>query len=277
LGRTLLAAALAASLSAVAVAQQQVLSSRTLLAVVSAGNRALVELGIDDFVVQEGDTERAVVDVHLADYPLVILLDLSGPSPDHEAILAAAARFVGRIGERPVAIGILTDRTLVTGFDDDRAETMAVLRKLGPRATDRMMPFEALTAAVAHVEKAEAPFSAIVIVSAGTIDPATAAAQEPMQRIVDSRIPVHVVALRAAGGSADSGADLLKEISNLTRGQYTTIYAPASYGIALDRLADRLATEMMIQFLVTPDAPRGEVRVGVRIPGARVTGLGVSR
>jgi hypothetical protein len=98
-----------------------------------------------------------------------------------------------------------------------------------------------------------------------------------MQRIVDSRIPVHVVALRAAGGSADSGADLLKEISNLTRGQYTTIYAPASYGIALDRLADRLATEMMIQFLVTPDAPRGEVRVGVRIPGARVTGLGVSR
>jgi hypothetical protein len=70
---------------------------------------------------------------------------------------------------------------------------------------------------------------------------------------------------------------VLREIGTLTHGQYTTIYSPASYAIALDRLADRLASEMMIQYLTTDAAPAPDVRVGVKVPGAKVTGLGVSR
>ena len=72
--------------------------------------------------------------------------------------------------------------------------------------------------------------------------------------------------------------DVLREVAELTHGQYTTIYTQASYGIALDRLADRLATEVMVQFLVPPNVPAtSDVRAGVKIPGARVTGLGVSK
>jgi len=48
-----------------------------------------------------------------------------------------------------------------------------------------------------------------------------------------------------------------------------------SYGAALDRLADKLSAELMIQYLIPPDEAGGDVRVGVRRPGSRVVGLGV--
>jgi hypothetical protein len=34
---------------------------------------------------------------------------------------------------------------------------------------------------------------------------------------------------------------------------------------------------MMIEYVVPSGAPRGDVRVGVKIPGARARGLGVSK
>jgi len=40
-------------------------------------------------------------------------------------------------------------------------------------------------------------------------------------------------------------------------------------------LADRLAIEMMVRYLV-PEGPRvGDAKVGVRVPGGLVVGLGV--
>jgi len=67
----------------------------------------------------------------------------------------------------------------------------------------------------------------------------------------------------------------LRVIADQTKGQFTAIFSPASFDAALDRLADRLAIEMMVQYVVPPGPRAGDVRVGVRIPGARVIGLGV--
>ena len=67
----------------------------------------------------------------------------------------------------------------------------------------------------------------------------------------------------------------MRLLADQTRGQFTAIFSPASYSAALDRLADRLAIEMMIQYLVPPGPKAGDVQVGVRVPGARVVGLGV--
>ena len=64
-------------------------------------------------------------------------------------------------------------------------------------------------------------------------------------------------------------------IADQTKGQFTAIFSPASFDAALDRLADRLAIEMMVQYMVPPGPKAGDVRVGVRIPGSRVIGLGV--
>lgn len=44
----------------------------------------------------------------------------------------------------------------------------------------------------------------------------------------------------------------------------------------LDRLADRLTSEMLIEYLVPVGSKPNDVKVGVRIAGARVRGLGVA-
>lgn len=257
-------------------AQQISQSSRTVLATVSAGNRLIVDLDVDDFVIEEAGAAREVFDVHVADYPLVIILDDSR-SDEIATIREAAARFVTRVGDRAVAVGTLSRSALLGNFDADRAEVLDDIKSATYEPTPQPVPLQALSSAVRLIQEAGAPFSAIVVISAQAIDTAVVDAAELLSPIVDSRIPVHVIAQRPAARSAVESSDLLRDISNLTHGQYTTIYTPASYAIALDRLADRLSTEMMIQFLVPPGAASGEVKVGVRIPGARVTGLGVSR
>ena len=66
------------------------------------------------------------------------------------------------------------------------------------------------------------------------------------------------------------------EVAEQTRGQFITVYSTTSYQVALDRLADQMATEMMIEYLVAPDAPpTSDVTLGVSVPGAKVVGLGV--
>jgi von Willebrand factor type A domain len=263
------------------------MSSRVLLATVAQGNHALVDLGPDDFVIEEGGTPRDVFDMHVADYPLVVLIDNSAAARnDLDVIRDAAARFVSRVGERAVAVGTLADPpALLASFDDERAKVLAVIRAVSVDPSAGLMPLQAIARAVAAIEAAGTAFSAIVVISTRAIEPAEIGSPDLLTPILDSRASVHVIARRPAaaaehGGPArtDGDGDVLRQLSSLTRGQYTTIYSPASYGIALDGLADRLAAEMMIEFLEPPgQGTRGEVRVGVKIPGARVTGLGVSR
>jgi len=118
------------------------------------------------------------------------------------------------------------------------------------------------------------------VVTAKSIDATQPVQGDLLPSIVNSGSVIHVVAGRPRaqdGVIAEEPPDLLRVLSEQTRGQYTAIFSPASYGIALDRLADRLSTEMMVEYLVPANTPAGDVRVGVRKPGARVLGLGVSK
>jgi hypothetical protein len=259
-------------------------SSRIVLAAVAdSRNRPLVDLGPDDFVVRENNTAREVFAVRLADYPIAILLDNGGAArADFEFIRKAAARFVGRIGgERPVAIGTLGDPpTMLTTFGDSRAKVLSALEALTAHPSADSLLFQSAANAAREIQATGAPFSAIVIVSASAIDATRNPQHDVLTPILDSGAIVHVVANRtstgAAPGSAGTFADMLRTLTDQTRGQYTTIFSAASYQTALDRLADRLSAEMMIEFIEPPDAIRGvDVQVGVRIPGARVRGLGV--
>jgi hypothetical protein len=258
-------------------AAQTTLSSRIVLATVTAGSRSLVDLDVDDFVVDEGGAAREVFDVHIADYPLVVLVDNATDRPEQARdIRDAAARFVSRIGQRGVAVGTLTSPNLVVEFEEDRAEVLARIRGIEANPAAPPVPLEAIATAVRLIQKTETPFSSVVVVSGRAIDPGETSSSALLAPVLDARFPVHVIAQRAPDSAATS-ADLLREVASLTKGQYTPIYTSASFAIALDRLADRMAAEMMIQFVVPPGSKRGEVRVGVKIPGARVMGLGVSR
>jgi hypothetical protein len=245
-------------------------------------NRPLLDLGPDDFVVREDGAAREVFAVRLADYPVAILIDNgSAARADFDAIRKAVARFIGRIGnERPVAIGTLGDPpAMATAFGDDRAHAVAALDALAANPLAESLLFQSAANAARAIRATGAPFSAIVVVSASAIDATRNTPNEMLTPILDSGAIVHVVANRISTrnvpGMPGTFADMLRALTEQTHGQYISIFSAASYQIALDRLADRLSAEMMVEFIEPPGSPRGEVKMGVRVPGARVRGLGV--
>ncbi|MEQ1869892.1 MAG: hypothetical protein ABL961_07695 [Vicinamibacterales bacterium] len=255
-------------------------AARVLLAtVVDARGRTVVDFGVDDFVVSEGSRNREVLDVHVADYPVALLLDDQAPAALWPAMQAAAIRFIIRIGERPVMIATLSDDgQIISALDAGRDRALERLRAFTPARGGTPTALAAIAGASRHLTTTESPFSAVVVVSAGAVDAAAPVRADLLPGIVTSGASVHVVEERQATTTAnEAGDDLLKVVADQTRGQYTTIYSPASFSIALDRLADRLAAELMIQYLVPPGDRTGDAKVGVRRPGALVLGLGVSK
>jgi hypothetical protein len=77
--------------------------------------------------------------------------------------------------------------------------------------------------------------------------------------------PVPTVASRA-----------FRSIAQQMHGDYTEIYASPSYQPALDRLVTRLTSELLVEYIVPVGSKPLDVTIGVRIPGARVRGLGVA-
>jgi hypothetical protein len=260
-----------------AVSAQQPAAARTMLtSVLDRSGRPTVDVGPDDFVVEEGHDEREVLDVRVADYPVVVLLDNGGEADATLATMRqAAVRFITRIGQRPVAVGTLADPPeFVATFDDDRERVLERLDQIRLGPARALLPLSAVGMAAEMIARTAAPFSVVVVLSARPVDPSEQGASERITPVLESGAAVQVIALRAAGSAPPEGAaDLLRALADQTRGQYVTIYSPASYGIAIDRLADRLSTEILIEYLVPPGSTGDDARLGIRVPGARVTGV----
>lgn len=265
-----------------AAAQAIAGTARTALAaVVTSTGRPVVDLDLDDFVVAEGGQDREVLDAHVADYPLVVVVDDRWSAAEAlPAVRRAAQRFMERVGDRPVALMALSGAggpvaTLTDGRQAALARLGTVTSVDGSVAD--VAPLEVIGAAGAMLHDSGAPFSAIVVIAAGPVDASAPVRGALLPTILESGAAVHVVQRRAAGpdGPAWAEADLLKVLADQTRGQHTPIFSSMSFDAALDRLADRLAVEMMVQYLVPPGPRAGDVRIGVRRPGARVVGLGV--
>ena len=266
-------------------ARQQVPPSRLVLAAVNdARGRPLVDLDPDEFVVSEDGQRCEVVAAYDADYPVVILIDNSSEAQgDLEAIRSAVSRFLSRIGDRFVAIGTLTNPpAMLTSFEDERPAVLARLEKLTASATSVLMPIEAVALAASKVRENGSPFSAIVVVSAHAIDATQPQNTRLIPEIFDSGAMVHVISrtspASAPGRTAAPPSDVLRDLADQTRGNFTTVFSAPSYSVALNNLADRLGTETMVEYFAPPGSTAaGEVQIGVRIPGAQVRGLRVSK
>jgi len=141
-----------------------------------------------------------------------------------------------------------------------------------------MVLMQGASLAAQTIRATGALFSCIVILSATQDDASRDAPDAMIAPVVDSNATLHVIANRpgqTAAGSQRSNASL-RALAEQSRGEFTVIYAAASYQAALDRLADRLTSEMMIEYLVPVGSKPNDVKVGVRIVGARVRGLGVA-
>jgi hypothetical protein len=261
------------------VVQAQTGASRLILAAVTdARGRAVVDVSADDFVVQEGDAGREILSARIADYPIVLMLDTGiAARADFALMQRAAVRFVERLGrDRPVAVGTFGDTPrMLTTFDDSR-DTL-IERLTGVAAAgggSQLLAGAALAAATAQATGSL--FSSIVIVSAATVDSSRDASEQMLAPIVDSGAIVHVIANRGVGAFASRTDRGLRALVEQTRGEYTPVYSAASYQAALDRLVDRLASEMLVEYLVPPGSKPLDAKIGIRLPGARVRGLGVA-
>lgn len=251
-----------------------------LATVLDRNGQPTVDVGPDDFVIEEGNDEREILNVQVADYPVTLLLDNGTDAGDSlAAIRQAATRFIQRIGQRPVAVGTLADPpALIASFDDERAAVLAAVERVSGVARTPLRPLGILSQAAARIAEFGSPFSVVVVISAGAVDPSEQPATDRIAPIVDTGAAVHVIALRPAGFALAEGApDVWRALAEQTRGQFIPIYNTISYGVALNRLADQLSSELMIDYLVPPGSSGENARVGIRVPGARVRGLGVSK
>jgi hypothetical protein len=251
-------------------------ASRFALAqVADSRGAALVDVGADDFVVQESGVEREILDVRVADYPVVVVLDTgAGARADFPSMRAAAARFIERLGPRPVAVATAGGTPkLAASFDDERATLLARLSRIEQAGTEDGQPLAAAALAAETIRSTGALFAAIVALTASPIEVAGPAADRFLAPIIDSRAVLHVVANREGVGATNQ---FLRGLVDQTHGDFTAIYAPASYQPAVDHLATRLTTELLIEYIVPVGSKASDVKIGVRIPGARVRGLGVA-
>jgi hypothetical protein len=258
---------------------QQIGASRIALAtVVDNRGRSIVDIEPDDFVVRETGQSRDVLSIRIADYPIAVVMDNGrGAGGDFAVIREAVERFVGRVGLRPVGLALADPPQMIVAFDDDRSVLVERLANAGAKPSAEGL-LQAVVNAARAIQEIGAPFSAIVVVSSAPIG---SVPNEVLTPILESGATVHVVVNRAlSGGSEESSgrsSETLRILAEQTKGLFTPIYSPSSYRIALDRLADRLAPELMIEYLVPVGSASGQdVQLGVRIPGARVNGLGVS-
>jgi len=255
----------------------QVGVGRTVLAtVLNQRNQPVVDLDLDDFVVRETGRPREVLAARVADYPVVVLIDNSAQARgEFEAIRAAAARFITRVGQRPVALGTLGGTpVMVASAEDDRATVLSRLRAIEVEQTGGGQLVQGMAVAARALRALDVPFSAIVVLST-TPAVVADAPTEWLQQILDSRAIANVIINRAVSNSSPISETELRTLAEQTHGQLTTIYSAASYQVALDHLADQMAGEMMIDYVAGEAAPREDVTVGVRQPGLRVRGLGV--
>jgi hypothetical protein len=261
-------------------------SARTALAIVEdpRSHRPTVDLGADDFVIEEGPEPREVLSVRVADYPAVVMIDTSGPEENLPLLQKAAGHFIERLGgERAVALGTFGDPPkLVAGFDTERPHLMKELDEVVTTASGSSSLLQAAAVAAETLAATGSLFSAIVILSANpdSIEAVTEGADraDAAAAVVASGAIVHIIASVPGGSAAtDRGrASALRGLAEQTRGQFITIYTAASFEAALDQIATRMASELMIEYLVPNGSTARDVKVGVRMPGARVRGLGVA-
>jgi hypothetical protein len=265
----------AAAWAAIGQTVPQTAASRfALVSVFDSRGRALVDVGPDDFVVQERGESREILDVRVADYPIVVALDngLLGRT-DFPSVQKAAGRFLDRLGPRAIAlVSMGGPPQLIASFDEERHSVLAHLEVVTAGSTADAQPLKAAALAAQTIRQTGTLFSALLLMTVSPVEVTGPAADDLIAPIVESRAIVHVVVHAVPGGA---GVPIWRGLVEQTRGEYRAIYSSASYAPALDRLADRLTTELMVEYLVPVGSKPTDPRVGIRMPGARVRGLGV--
>jgi hypothetical protein len=276
----LLALAVATFHGRASPAQPEKLASRLLLAsVTDRDGRPMFDIEPDDMVVRDGGQLRDVLSIHLADYPIAIVLDNGrGDDREFEAIRRSTLRFIDRVGHRPIAIISAIPPRMAASFDDNRAAVVEQVYKLRQESSGDGL-FQAFVVAARANRETGVPVSAIIAVVA---DPGRTLPTNVRPPVLESGANVHVVLQQKTAGRhrerRQTSIDALVALVEETHGQLVTINSPDLYQAAMNRLADQLATELMVEYLVPADSVSGtDVRLGLRLSGAKITSWSIAR
>jgi hypothetical protein len=160
---------------------------------------------------------------------------------------------------------------VVATFDDDRAVVVQRVDKLRRgKSADGL--FQTVVVAAQTSRATGASFSAVVAIIA---NPGGSFPSDALAAVLDSGTHVHVVVQqRPLAGPSQGRQQSLETLASLaddTGGQFMAIFSPDSFQIALDRLGNQLAGQLMVEYLVPAGSPGGgKVELGVRRSGVKV-------
>jgi hypothetical protein len=293
-------ARMALALSAVLLAVPNQSASRFVLASVvdPATGVPLGGLAAEDFVVQEGATRCETIAVTPAHYPVALLVDTSQAARrEFMPIRQAVHQLVSRLSGRDVAVYTFGDRAFrVADFTRDTTKLEHAVDQLFAQPDGESHVLDAVIEAAKDLSRREPAVAMIVVVSAGGNDQSNRTPREVFDAVMPSRSVVHVVEMRSIGASGRLGnvrgrrnfttdraaeaalglQELLQGLVDRTRGDYDRVFAATGYGLSLERLQRRLGAEVVVEY-ASSGAPPSDLRLGSRIAGATVKGLGLDR
>jgi len=275
-------------------------ASRFVLASVADGEgQPVVGLSHEDFVIQEGNERCETLAASPARYPIAILVDTSEAArADFTPLRSAVRQFIDRLSGHEVALYTFGDRALKTvDFTTDLGKLQRAADSLFAQPEGESHVLDAIIEAGKAIAKREPVVAMIVVVSAGANDQSSRTPREVLEPTLASRAMLQVVEMRsprAAGRlnnprlqrnfTSDKKAEasgtleeLLRALSERTKGHYEQIYSSSGYHSRLAALKGQLASELVIEYLGQPQNPPGALRIGAHLPGATVTAIALDR
>lgn len=275
-------------------------SNRFVLASVSdsQSEAPVVGLGAEDFVVQEGSARCDTVGARPASYPIAILVDTSQAArPEFSEMRKAVRQMIGRMSGRDIALYTFGDRAFrVVDYGRDTSRLERAVEQLFATPDGESHVLDAIIEAGKDLAKLEPAVAMIVVVSAGSNDQSSRTPREVFDLVRASRSILHVVEMRAIGASGRLGnvrgrrnftsdrtaeaalalQELLQAIVTQTQGDYDRVFSPSGYHSSLERLRQRLAAEVVVEY-VPAAADSKALRIGTRVPGGAVRAIGLDR
>ena len=293
-------AALALALCGGASASATQSSTRFVLASVvnPMTDTPVIGLAAEDFVVQEGSAPCEVLALTAAQYPVAILVDTSQAARTEFTRMRAAVRqLISRLSGREVALYTFGDRAFrVADFTRDTTQLERKVDDVFPHADGESHVLDGIVEAAKDLARREPAVAMIIVVSAGSNDQSNRTPREVFEPVLASRSIVHVVEMRSINASGRLGnvrgrrnftsdraaeaalglQEVLQGLVTRTRGDYDRVFAASGFAASLERLQQRLSSEVVVEYASTGGAPT-ELRIGTRVVGGVVRGIGLDR
>jgi len=283
------AVAVAFLLATMSLPRAQSQSRFALLSASDERGEPVLGLSANDFIVENDRSRCEVIAATPADYPVALVVDTSAfANDDFQMLRHAIERFIEKTaGTREIAV--YTGGAPVTKAVDFTRQRDVLLRgvsRLFAARASTTHTLDAVRRAAVDLRSRRASVTGIVVVSAGGIETTPPPVADLLPVVLASHAIVHVAdrrPLRLNQGvdhreqlrvPQSGGGDVLEALARRTHGGYVRGVDAAVYATGLDAIGRQLDAEVIMEYAVAPDAPRG-LHVGLIAAGTLSRAIGL--